>query len=64
LPKGIKVIIKDDGSVQIDYSGFQGSECFREAERLYQALKKLGIEVNIKQITPKTAVEEGVQVNV
>lgn len=64
LPKNIKVIIKDDGSVQVDYSGFEGASCFHEAQRLYEFLKKMGVDVKVSSITPKVSSEQGVKANV
>jgi len=47
--KNIKVIIDKDGRVRIEYSGFQGSECFIEAKKLYEQLKSLGVNVEIQE---------------
>lgn len=51
--KNVKVIIKEDGSVIIEYNGFQGSECFLEAQRLYEKLKSAGVQVSIQQTQVK-----------
>ena len=64
LPKSIKAIIKDDGSVQIDFDGFEGATCFKEAEQLYNFLKNVGVDVKISNIVPKTSVSEKVKVDV
>jgi hypothetical protein len=46
--KNIKVIINEDGKIKIEYSGFQGDECFLEAKKLYEKLKNLGVNVEIQ----------------
>lgn len=46
----VRIIIKKDGSIEILYQGFQGEQCFIEAQRIYNQLKALGVNVEIKQI--------------
>lgn len=50
--KGIEVIINKDGSITVRFQGFQGQTCFDEAQRLYQKLKMLGLDVKIERIVP------------
>jgi len=50
--KEIRIEIDKDGKVKILYQGFQGSQCFEEAKRLYMLLKSKGVDVSIEQITP------------
>jgi len=47
--KNIKITINENGKVKIEYSGFQGSECFIEAKKLYEQLKALGVDVEIQE---------------
>ena len=48
----IIVEIDKDGSVKIRYQGFVGGQCFEEAKRLYEILKKQGLDVKIEQVVP------------
>jgi len=48
----VEVLIGSDGVVKVKYQGFVGSACYREAERIYNHLKKLGVNVKIEQVTP------------
>jgi hypothetical protein len=41
-----------DGRVRVFYRGFVGDECFKEAQRLYEALKAQGVEVTVEQVIP------------
>jgi hypothetical protein len=41
-----------DGKVKVLYRGFVGDECFREAQRIYDALKAQGVEVALEQVVP------------
>jgi len=50
--KNIKITINENGKVKIEYSGFQGSECFIEAKKLYEQMKALGLDVEIQATQP------------
>ena len=52
--RGINIVIKPDGSIQIVYTGFKGDACFEEAKRLYDVLRALGVDVEIVK-TEKTS---------
>ena len=54
MTQGVKVVIKGEGKVQIEWNGFQGEACFLEAQKLYASLKAYGLDVEIKEITPKS----------
>jgi type 1 glutamine amidotransferase len=41
-----------DGRVRVLYRGFKGDECFREAQRIYEALRSQGVEVTVEQVVP------------
>ena len=60
MGKGFKAIVNDDGSVKIEWNGFVGDTCYLEAQKMYNFLKSMGVEVEIKQILPKV---DGVKVN-
>jgi len=51
--KRIDITIDENGEVRVIYKGFIGEECFTEAKRLYNFLRKLGVHVNIEK-TVKT----------
>jgi hypothetical protein len=42
----------EGGKVRILYRGFVSDECFREAQRIYDALKAQGVEVTLEQVVP------------
>jgi hypothetical protein len=48
----VRVEIDSNGKVRILYQGFQGSQCFEEAKKLYTLLKARGVEVSLEQILP------------
>jgi hypothetical protein len=50
--KEIRIEIDSNGKVKILYQGFQGSQCFEEAKKLYTLLKAKGIDVSIEQVLP------------
>lgn len=54
MTQGVRVVIKGDGKVQIEWNGFQGESCYLEAQKLYATLKGYGVDVEIKEIKPKT----------
>lgn len=52
MPKEVNIIIKDDGTVGISFDGFDGDECYREADQIKDKLKALGINMNLIQSEP------------
>lgn len=48
----ITVEIDKDGKVRVLYQGFQGGACFEEAKKLYELLKRQGLDVRLEQVTP------------
>lgn len=48
----VEAIINVDGSVTIKYGGFKGKACLEEALRLYERMRKLGVEVKVENVSP------------
>lgn len=46
--KEIRITIDKNNKITIDFTGFEGSECFRERERIVELLKKYGVNVDIQ----------------
>jgi len=58
--KEIMIVVNKDGSVTIRYSGFYGEACFQEAQKIYQRLKQLGVDVKIEKVvrTPEAYIQQ------
>lgn len=54
MSRKITIIMTKDGKRVIDFHGFKGNECFDKADEIYKRLRELGIDVDIKEISPKT----------
>ena len=54
--KSITVVVRSAKEVFIDFDGYEGDECFNEAKKLEDRLKKKGIKVTVRARTKKTAV--------
>lgn len=56
----IKITVDNKGNIVTDFDGFSGSACFKEAQKLVQALKELGVDIEIRHVLPKddTKVQE------
>lgn len=57
--KKITIVMDEKGNMSVDFSGFGGDRCLKEAERLVEKLKEGGIEIDIKSLTKKTDGEAG-----
>ena len=55
--KSIAITIDEDGHISTDLAGFQGTTCIHEAERLIEALSKMGVAVEITAFTAKKEAE-------
>jgi len=44
----IKAKINDDGSIEIETSGFKGQSCMKELEKLTKSLAVMGINTSVK----------------
>ena len=49
--------VNNHGEVRTEFTGFGGSECYEESERLRRLLAALGVDMEDREITPKTGVE-------
>ena len=50
--KNVRVVIKEGGSVNVEWNGYKGNACFLEAEELYKSLKAQGVDVDIVKVIP------------
>ena len=53
----VKVSVLPDGSVEADFSGFAGSDCVEEAERLAANLARFGLKVETRGLVRKSSAE-------
>ena len=51
MPK-IAAIVRKDGTIDVTYSGFVGTKCLVEAEKLARQLKKLGVDLDVQKVVP------------
>ncbi len=51
--KTIRIIIKKDGNIELDFNGFIGNECYISRDKLLEILKKLGVDNKIVIDVPK-----------
>jgi hypothetical protein len=51
--KQVKVIIDEDGRATIETSGFKGSQCISDTEKLLQDLWVIGVKSETKDIKYK-----------
>lgn len=49
----ISIVVKDDGTIILDFGGFKGECCFEDASRLNGSLAKLGVKMGAEKITCK-----------
>jgi len=57
MTRGVKVKIGPDGSVEADFTGFAGSDCLDEAERLAGNMARFGLKVDIEGLRKKSGSE-------
>lgn len=50
----ITVEIDDKGKIITDFDGFLGRVCFDKAQKLAEELKKLGVNINVQDMQPKS----------
>lgn len=48
--KTVTITITEDGKVKIQWSGYQGEECFTEARKLYNLLRSMGVDVELERV--------------
>lgn len=54
MPRSVRFTILKDGTVETEFSGFQGDECLTEAEALQSVLKKYGLKVTNQKTAMKS----------
>lgn len=63
----VEFSVNSRGEVRTEFIGFTGPECYEEADRLRRLLAALGVEVEDREIAPKTeaqiALEAGLDLN-
>ncbi len=57
MTRQVKVKVLPDGTVEADFSGFAGSDCLEEAERLAANLARFGLKVDVAGLRKKSAAE-------
>lgn len=52
------IITRDDkGNMVVNFDGFSGDDCLREAERLAEKIRKKGVHINVQECIKKTDTE-------
>lgn len=64
MQRRVDVEVSRDGQVAMEFTGFEGETCFEEAENLRRILKTLGLWAVPVTVTPKSATEIGLEVDV
>lgn len=57
MPRRIKVEVRKNGQVMVEFSGFEGETCHDEAQTLQQTLRELGLWAIPVTVTPKTSAQ-------
>jgi muramoyltetrapeptide carboxypeptidase LdcA involved in peptidoglycan recycling len=54
------IIVDKNGKITIRFQGYYGDTCFQEAEKIYQQLKQLGVDVKVEQTlkTPEAYIRQ------
>ena len=52
MSKKVNIIMNSDGTVGISFEGFQGDDCYRQAEAIKKRLKDLGIDLEMTASEP------------
>jgi len=48
MPRQVIVVIKNDGTMEVEQSGYVGQECLKDQEKLIEFLKKNGVSGNLE----------------
>ena len=48
--KKIEIEVDEEGNTKVTFQGFQGKQCFDEAEKIYISLGKSGINLIVSEI--------------
>ncbi|MBE3589262.1 MAG: hypothetical protein IMW98_00360 [Firmicutes bacterium] len=57
MTREVRVRIGERGRIETDFHGFVDDDCFDEADRLAEALRALGLSVELRERRVKPAVE-------
>ena len=62
MTRVVRVLVKKDGTIVLDFDGFRGQACFLEREKILDILaQKYGVRVDkklVEQVKPEAFVEE------
>ena len=61
--KKIIIDIDQSGKTEIQFQGFKGRLCFAEAEKIYTSLRKMGIDIEVKEQKQTIIINEPIIVN-
>lgn len=61
--KKIIIDIDQTGKTEIQFQGFKGRLCFDEAEKIYTSLRKMGIDIEVKEKKQTINIPESIPVN-
>lgn len=56
--KKVTVAIDKNGKMLVDFQGFAGDQCFKEAAKLEEILAQLGVEADINSRVKKPQIPE------
>lgn len=59
--KTVKAIISNSGKIYFDYNGYEGNECFEQADKIKAKLASIGIKSHTVFVDPKKTETETVQ---
>lgn len=59
--KNVQITVTKDGKLLFDYQGFQGKNCFIEADKIWEELKKLGIKGEDVTVKPHKITDDPMQ---
>lgn len=54
----VKLIVAPDGQTTLEFSGYRGQACLREAEQLRAVLARLGVQLAQDRFLPKPELEQ------
>jgi hypothetical protein len=57
-----RIVVTKDGKVFIEGIGYAGQECLKDLEKIINALKVMGININIESIRLKQEARQGQRV--
>ncbi len=54
----IRIRFLENGKMEMDMDGFKGKACVNTAEKIYEALKKKGVDSKMEEFNPKPSMQE------